>query len=52
MIAIGARAKTPGDGFMGEDVELYLCDTHPGRGVAYERLLGDAMDGRDAAVRA
>ena len=28
-IAIGARVKTPGEGFIGEDVELYLCDDHP-----------------------
>jgi glucose-6-phosphate 1-dehydrogenase len=45
VIAIGARAKKPGDGFMGEDVELYLCDTHPGVEAPYERLLDDAMCG-------
>jgi glucose-6-phosphate 1-dehydrogenase len=45
VIAIGARAKAPGDGFMGEDVELYLCDTHPGAEQPYERLLADAMEG-------
>ncbi len=45
VIAIGARAKAPGDGFMGEDVELYLCDTHPGAEAPYERLLCDAMEG-------
>jgi glucose-6-phosphate 1-dehydrogenase len=45
VIAIGARAKAPGDGFAGEDVELYLCDTHPGAEIPYERLLGDALDG-------
>jgi glucose-6-phosphate 1-dehydrogenase len=45
VMALGARAKAPGDGFMGEDVELYLCDTHPGAEAPYERLLGDAMEG-------
>jgi glucose-6-phosphate 1-dehydrogenase len=45
VIAIGARAKKPGDGFLGEDVELYLCDTHPGSEAPYERLLDDAMSG-------
>jgi glucose-6-phosphate 1-dehydrogenase len=45
VIAIGARAKSPGDAFVGEDVELYLCDTHPGAETPYERLLGDAMEG-------
>ncbi|HEY7106926.1 MAG TPA: glucose-6-phosphate dehydrogenase [Acidimicrobiia bacterium] len=45
VIAVGARAKAPGDGFMGEDVELYLCDSHPGAESPYERLLSDAMEG-------
>jgi glucose-6-phosphate 1-dehydrogenase len=45
VIAIGARAKSPGDSFVGEEVELYLCDTHPGAETPYERLLGDAMEG-------
>jgi glucose-6-phosphate 1-dehydrogenase len=45
VIAFGARAKAPGDGFVGEPVELYLCDTHPGAETPYERLLGDAMEG-------
>ena len=45
VIAIGARAKAPGDGFKGEHVELYLCDTHPGAEMPYERLLSDAMEG-------
>ncbi len=47
VIAIGARAKKPGDGFLGEDVELYLCDTHPGEEAPYERLLDDAMSGEN-----
>ena len=44
-MALGARAKAPGDAFIGEEVELYLCDTHPGIEAPYERLLGDAMEG-------
>jgi glucose-6-phosphate 1-dehydrogenase len=44
-VAIGVRAKAPGDGFMGEDVELFFCDNHPGEDPPYERLLGDAMEG-------
>ncbi len=45
VIAIGARAKTPGEGLTGGPVELYLCNDHPDEMSAYERLLGDAMDG-------
>ena len=44
-IAAGVRVKAAGDGFMGDDVELYLCNDHPGEASAYERLLGDALDG-------
>jgi len=44
-IAAGVRVKAPGDGFMGEDVELYLCNDHPGEASEYERLLGDAING-------
>ena len=32
-IAAGVRVKAAGDGFMGDNVELYLCNDHPGRGV-------------------
>ena len=45
VIALGARAKASGDGFMGENVELYLCNDHAGEASAYERLLDDAMRG-------
>jgi len=45
VIAIGARAKAPGDGFTGEEVELHLCNDHIGEESAYERLLDDAMMG-------
>jgi glucose-6-phosphate 1-dehydrogenase len=48
-IAIGARAKRPGEGMAGEPVELTVVDQaeqgHGGRMDAYERLLGDAMAG-------
>jgi glucose-6-phosphate 1-dehydrogenase len=44
-IAAGVRVKAAGDGFMGDNVELYLCNDHSGEASAYERLLGDALDG-------
>ena len=44
-IALGARAKTPGEQFTGHQLELYLCDQHPDEMKPYERLLGDAMHG-------
>ena len=44
-IAAGVRVKAAGDGFTGDNVELYLCNDHPGEASAYERLLGDALDG-------
>jgi glucose-6-phosphate 1-dehydrogenase len=48
-IAIGARAKRPGEGMMGRPVELVVTDEaeqgEAGRMEAYERLLGDAMAG-------
>jgi glucose-6-phosphate 1-dehydrogenase len=48
-IALGARAKRPGEGMTGRPVELLVTDQAPqgsdGRMDAYERLLGDAMQG-------
>ncbi len=48
-IAIGARAKRPGEGMMGQPVELSVVEQpeqgKDGRMEAYERLLGDAMAG-------
>jgi glucose-6-phosphate 1-dehydrogenase len=48
-IAIGARAKRPGEGMTGEPVELSVMtgaeQGASGRMEAYERLLGDAMNG-------
>jgi glucose-6-phosphate 1-dehydrogenase len=49
VIAIGARAKRPGEGMAGRHVELSVVDAPEqgagGRLDAYERLLGDAMEG-------
>jgi glucose-6-phosphate 1-dehydrogenase len=49
VIAIGARAKRPGEGMLGKPVELAVAHEPPqgeaGRMEAYERLLGDAMAG-------
>jgi len=44
-IAIGARAKRPGVGMSGEDVELLVCNERGSQMGAYERLIGDAMRG-------
>jgi glucose-6-phosphate 1-dehydrogenase len=48
VIAIGARAKQPGEGMLGRPLELSVVD-QPASGPegldAYERLLGDAMLG-------
>jgi len=49
-IAIGARAKRPGEGMQGDPLELSVVDLpardqHLGRLGDYERLLGDAMAG-------
>jgi len=44
-IAVGARAKTPGERMAGEEVELYVCNASPEAREAYERLIGDAMAG-------
>jgi len=48
-IALGARAKRPGEGMRGRPLELSVVEAHEqgadGRLGAYERLLGDAMAG-------
>jgi glucose-6-phosphate 1-dehydrogenase len=48
-IALGARAKTPGEAMVGAPLELSVVDQleqgKEGRMEAYERLLGDAMNG-------
>jgi glucose-6-phosphate 1-dehydrogenase len=50
VIAIGARAKRPGEGMLGAPTELLVVDQaqqqgSEGRMGDYERLLGDAMSG-------
>ena len=45
-IALGATAKRPGDGMVGQATELSVTRMHTSDEMdAYERLLGDAMDG-------
>ena len=44
-IAIAARTKRAGKGFVGDQHELYLCEQGLGDEHTYERLLGDAMAG-------
>ncbi len=44
-IAIGARAKVPGEEMVGESRELALCNEFPDEMTPYERLLGDAIRG-------
>jgi glucose-6-phosphate 1-dehydrogenase len=45
-IAIGARAKRPGEGMFGEPVELSVMENESSdRLDAYERLIGDAIEG-------
>jgi glucose-6-phosphate 1-dehydrogenase len=45
VIAIGARAKAPGEAMAGEDVELNVLHQSAEEMDAYERLIGDAMKG-------
>jgi glucose-6-phosphate 1-dehydrogenase len=45
-IALGASAKRPGEGMVGQATELSVARMHTSDEMdAYERLLGDAMDG-------
>jgi glucose-6-phosphate 1-dehydrogenase len=44
-IALGARTKAPGERMAGEEIELYVCNTSREAREAYERLIGDAMEG-------
>jgi glucose-6-phosphate 1-dehydrogenase len=48
-IALGARAKAAGEAMAGRDVELSVCHQGSEEMTAYERLLGDALEG-DAAL--
>jgi glucose-6-phosphate 1-dehydrogenase len=49
VIAVGARAKRPGEAMVGQPLELSVVEQpaqgRDGRMEAYERLLGDAMVG-------
>jgi glucose-6-phosphate 1-dehydrogenase len=49
-IALGARAKAPGEDFVGEQLELYVCNNAPDEMSAYERLIGDALDGETLLI--
>ncbi len=44
-VAIGARAKVPGEQMKGEEIELFVCRQQGDEMAAYERLIGDAMLG-------
>lgn len=44
-VALAARLKRPGKGFVGDQRELYLYEDAPDEESTYERLLGDAMAG-------
>lgn len=44
-VAIGARAKIPGDKMIGDETELFVCRQQGDEMQAYERLIGDAMVG-------
>jgi glucose-6-phosphate 1-dehydrogenase len=47
-IGLGARAKEAGEAMVGRDVELTVCRESKEDMTAYERLLGDALDGDPA----
>jgi glucose-6-phosphate 1-dehydrogenase len=48
-VAIGARAKVPGEKMIGDETELFVCHQRGDEMEAYERLIGDAMVG-DASL--
>jgi glucose-6-phosphate 1-dehydrogenase len=47
LIGLGIRVKIPGEGRVGEDVELVAAQNEGDAMAPYERLLGDAMRGDD-----
>jgi glucose-6-phosphate 1-dehydrogenase len=47
LIGLGIRVKIPGEGRVGEDVELIAAQNEGDAMAPYERLLGDAMRGDD-----
>jgi len=44
-IALGARIKSAGESMVGQEIELYACNSQADEMTPYERLLGDAMRG-------
>lgn len=48
-VAVGARAKVPGDKMIGRETELFVSHQRGDEMEAYERLIGDAMIG-DASL--
>ncbi len=44
-IALGTRIKAPGEAMVGQETELFACNSHADEMSPYERLLGDAMRG-------
>jgi glucose-6-phosphate 1-dehydrogenase len=44
-IALGTRIKAPGEAMVGQETELYACNSHADEMTPYERLLGDALRG-------
>jgi glucose-6-phosphate 1-dehydrogenase len=48
MIALGTRAKAPGEAMAGEEIELNVLHERGDEMDAYERLIGDAMRGDPA----
>ncbi len=47
-IALGAQVKRHGTENVGDEIELYVCNTRDDEMEAYERLLGDALKGDTA----
>ena len=47
-IALGVRLKQPGEGMIGEDIELEIQEDAGKMMPPYERLLGDAIHGDDS----
>ncbi|HET6470683.1 MAG TPA: glucose-6-phosphate dehydrogenase [Pseudomonadales bacterium] len=44
-IALGTRAKLPGEALVGDNIELFVRHQHADEMDAYERLIGDALHG-------
>jgi len=46
-IALGARVKLPGESFKGQPIELSFTEDTSDEMTAYERLIGDAIEGEN-----